>query len=218
MIRLLKKEFALCMHPAVPLFLALSALILIPNYPYAVSFFYITLGMFFICMSGRENHDISFTMTLPASRRQIVGARMGMAVILECAQILLCGAVIALKNRLLGDAPNEAGMDANLALLGEGLLLFALFNGIFFPSHYKDVRKVGVPFLKASVAVFLLVVADAACCYTVPFVRDVLDTPDPAHGAEKAAFAAACLAAYALATALAWRISQKRFEQLDLET
>ena len=37
--KLLKKEWALCMHPAAWIMLGLTALILIPNYPYAVSFF-----------------------------------------------------------------------------------------------------------------------------------------------------------------------------------
>ena len=65
MSKLLKKELALCLHPAAVVMLLLSALVLAPNYPYAVSFFYLTLGLFFICLGGRENHDVIFTLTLP---------------------------------------------------------------------------------------------------------------------------------------------------------
>ena len=47
MLRLLQKEIRLAMHPTVPIFLLLSAMLLIPNYPYYVAFFYTGLGVFF---------------------------------------------------------------------------------------------------------------------------------------------------------------------------
>ena len=48
---LLQKELRLAMHPAALLFLALSALLIIPNYPYYVTFFYTTLGIFFYLLN-----------------------------------------------------------------------------------------------------------------------------------------------------------------------
>ena len=55
---LLNKELRLAMHPAAWIFLALSALVLVPNYPYYITFFYTCLGIYFICLSGRENQDL----------------------------------------------------------------------------------------------------------------------------------------------------------------
>lgn len=43
---LLYKEFTLSMHPAAVLFLGLSAMLLIPNYPYYVVFFIIVSASF----------------------------------------------------------------------------------------------------------------------------------------------------------------------------
>ena len=54
--KLLRKEFTLCMHPAAYVMLLLSAMVLIPGYPYGVSCFYMALGIYFICLSARENH------------------------------------------------------------------------------------------------------------------------------------------------------------------
>ena len=71
---LMRKELVLAMHPASVLFLLLSAMLLIPNYPYYVICFYTCLGTFFICLTGRENRDIEFTA--PAAR---------------CARPILCG-------------------------------------------------------------------------------------------------------------------------------
>lgn len=218
MTRLLKKEFSLCLHPTAPLFLMLGAMVLIPNYPYSVNFFYTTLGIFFICMTGRENHDIPFTMTLPVSRRQLVAGRMLLCAILQGAQLALCAILIALRPRIMDPLPNPVGMDANWALLGEGLLVFALFNAVFFPLWYRDVRKVGVPFLIASAAVFLFILAAIASTYALPFVRDQLDTPDPDHLPAKLLFIAVCALAYALSGYLSFRVSCRRFEAQDLQT
>lgn len=215
--QLLKKEFALCLHPAAIILLGTSALVLVPAYPSSVCFFYAMLGIFFICMGGRENHDISFTMTLPMSRRQLVQGRILFACCLEMGQMLLCAAFWLVKTRLLGVTENPAGMDANVAMLGEGFVLFGLFNLLFFPAWYRDVRKVGVPFLMASAAVFVYIVAAVAATYAVPFVRDKLDTADPAFLKEKLAFLALSVLFFAGATAWACRASVRRFSALDLQ-
>ena len=67
--KLLYKEFKLALHPAAVLFLLLSSMMLIPNYPMYVLFFYNTLGIFFICLSGRENHDFAYSLSLPIRKR-----------------------------------------------------------------------------------------------------------------------------------------------------
>ena len=213
---LLKKEFRLCLHPTAPLFLMLCTMILIPNYPYAVSFFYMTLGVFFICLTGRETHDAAFTTALPVSRNQMVRSRIGMVCCLELADIIAAGLMLWVKS-LIGFTPNQAGMDANIALLGEGFILFGLFNLIFFPNWYKNINKVGVPFLLASAAVFVYILLAIVSTYAVPFVRDCLDTQDPAHLPEKLLFIGAALLFFTGATWLSERASGKRFAMVDLQ-
>ena len=213
--KLLKKEIALCIHPAAWMMLALAVLILIPNYPYAVSFFYLTLGLFFICIGARENHDVTFTMTLPVKKRALVTGRFLLAMLLELLSLLLAGLMILLHSLLI-HTPNGAGMEANIVLLGEGLLLYGVFHLIFFPLHYRDTSRVGLPFLFASAAVFLLITADVVLSYAFPFWRDVLDTPDPTQLRVKLLFDLGCAVFYALATFLSLRVSQKRFLTLDI--
>ena len=215
--KLLKKEFRLCMHPAALIMLGLSALVLIPNYPYAVSYFYMTLGLYFICLDGRENHDAGYTLSLPVSRKQAVRGRMLFACCLEGAQLLLCGLMVLVNRRIYGpDMTNQAGMDANLAVVGQGLIVFGLFNGIFFPSWYKDVNKIGGAFLKASAAVFLYIALGVAATYALPFVRDQMDNSLPECLKSRLIYTACALAFYLAATGLAQKLSVKRFEKLDL--
>ena len=217
MLKLLNKEFKLCLHPTAPLMLLLSALILIPNYPYGVSFFYLTLGLFFCCLSARENHDATFTLTLPVSRRELVLGRILFAGCLQLIQLAFSGGMIALHNLLLPGVPNQAGLDASIALIGEGFIIYGIFNAVFFPELYKDLRKVGGPFLKASVALFAYMMLSIVATYAVPFVRDALDAPGTAHMGEKLAFAVIGAAIYAGLTFLSMERSSRRFERLDLQ-
>ncbi len=213
--KLLQKEFRLCLHPTVFIMLGLAAMVLIPNYPYAVSFFYMTLAIYFVCLTGRENHDATYTLTLPVSRKEMVQGRILFACCLEGAQLIVSALFVWLKT-LISTDPNQAGLDANLALPGEGLILFGLFNLIFFPAWYKNIQKIGGAFLKASIAVFLYITLGVVATYALPFVRDRLDTPDPQFLTEKLLFLGGGAVFYAAATAAAARISVRRFERQDL--
>lgn len=215
MLRLLKKEIRLATHPTAPAFLLLSAMLLIPNYPYYVAFFYTSLAVFFTCLTGRENQDVHFTLLLPVRRADVVKARFLFVMLLEAAQ-MLTAALFALLRRLLMDVPNAAGMDANLSLFALALVMLGVFHIVFFPMYYKDVKKVGKPFLWGSAAVFAYILLAEAAAHAVPFVRDVLDTPDPEFLAEKAAVLAGGLIVYLSLTALSYRRSAGAFEGQSL--
>ena len=140
--KLLMKEWKLCMHPMGYIMLLCAALILVPGYPYGVSCFYMGLAIFFICLTARENHDASFTLTLPVSRRDAVKARILFCTVLEVLDLLLMGVFILVKYAI-GFTHNPAGLDAGLALIGDGMIIFAIFNLVFFPIYYKDINKPG---------------------------------------------------------------------------
>ena len=213
--RLLIKELRLALHPAAVLFLMLSAMLLIPNYPYYVIFFYTTLGIFFISLSGRENQDLFFTLLLPVRKAQAVHARIALAVLLELSQLLLAVPFAVLRGYL--DMPgNLVGMDANLAFFGLAAAMLGLFNYVFFTRYYRRPEKVGAAFLQGTVALALFMLCAEVCVHTVPFFRDRLDTPDPAFLAEKLVVLAAGAVVYAVLTWAACRRSVRLFEPLDL--
>jgi hypothetical protein len=214
-VKLLKKEFRLCMHPVGYIMPLMSALILVPGYPYGVCCFYTTLVVFFICLTARENHDATYTLTLPVSRRDAVSARILFCTILEIIQIVLMGGMILIKYAI-GTMPNPAGLDAGLAMIGEGLILFALFNLIFFPIYYGDINKPGKAFLIGSIAVVVWIIGEIIACYTVPFVQFVLDTADPLYMREKGLFTLGGAALFAAGTMMAVNRSAKKFEEADL--
>ena len=69
---LLKKEWKLVMMPVPLLFLLLSALVLVPSYPYYVTFFYNALGIFLMLQAARENRDVYYMALLPVTKRDVV--------------------------------------------------------------------------------------------------------------------------------------------------
>ena len=203
------------MHPTGYIMLLCTALILVPGYPYGVSCFYMGLAIYFICLTARENHDASYTLTLPVSRAEAVRARILFCGVLEVSDLLLMGVFILIKYAI-GTMPNPAGLDAGLALIGEAMIIFALFNMIFYPLYFRDINKPGKAFLFASLAVFLWITMEVVATYTVPFYRDILDTPDPRNLSDKVLFTLGGLALFLAGTAWSIRLSVRRFEAVDL--
>jgi hypothetical protein len=212
---LLLKEFRLATHPTNFIFLSLSALLLIPGYPYYIVFFYTMLGVFFLCLAGRENRDVEYSLSLPVRKRAIVKARVAYAALIEIMQVLVTIPFVLIR-RGITPAENAVGMDANVAFFGLSLLMLGLFNVIFFIGYYKNPSKVGKPLIVGSTVAFLYIVLVEGCTYVVPFFRDVLDTPDPQFLPAKLAVLGAGLAAFTALTLAAFRISAARFEVLDL--
>ena len=213
--KLLKKELLLSMHPTALLFLALSAMLLIPNYPYYFVFFYTALAVFFTCLNGRENHDVFYTLALPVAKRDIVRARMDFVMLLETAQCVLAVPFAAIR-QMMPIPGNQVGMDANIALFGVALVLLGVFNLVFFTAYYRDVTKVGTAFLLGTVVMVFLILLAEASVHIVPFIRDRLDTPEPYFLTEKFILLTAGVLHYLLLNFIARRIAIKSFEKQDL--
>lgn len=215
MYELLKKEFCLSMHPITPMMIGLSTMVLIPNYSYGVLFFYMTLATFFTCLMSRENKDEIYCMMLPVAKRDIVKARIVFTVICQLLQIGIL-VPFAILRQHINPVANAAGIDANMILFAEGFIFFGIFNLIYFCSYYKDISKVGVSFVKASIVFMLCIGVDACCTHMIPFVRDYLDTPDPQYLGIKLVILCVGIVTYIVLTMIAYENSAKLFEEQDL--
>ena len=212
---LLKKEMRLAMHPAALCFLALASLVLVPNYPYYVTFFYTSLGIFFICLSGRENRDAEFSMLLPIAKKDVVKARFFTVLLLECGTLLLA-VPFALLRQQMPVAPNAVGMEANIAFFGFSLVMLGIFHLVFFGIYYKNIQKVGKAFVVSSVAMFCYMMVVEVPVHILPFFRDRLDTVGPQFLGEKLIVLAVGIILFVLLTLIAYRTSVKNFEKQDL--
>lgn len=212
---ILNKELKLALHPTSIIFLSFAAMFLIPNYCYYAIFFYTTLGIFFINLSGRENNDIFYTMLLPVCKKDIVKGRFILINIIEVLEILLSIPFIILRNNILS-AGNLAGMDANIAILGFAFILYGIFNLIFLTKYYKNVDKIGSSFVHGSIGVGLFVTIMEAGVHISSFMKNYLDCSIYEHTALQLIVLVIGVAIYILFNLIAYKKSVESFEKLDL--
>lgn len=177
MLNLIKKEIALCLHPTVFIFLSFAALVFVPNYPYEVIFFFSCLSVFFCCMMARENGDIAFSCALPVKKEHIPLAKILVTIGLQCIILLLVGIIGAVKGAVLPaeQYANQAGISANIVLVGNGAILLGIFNLIFFPRYFKKPDKIGVPFVIGAIVVFLLICLFIVLRWVTPLYSTTLN-------------------------------------------
>lgn len=209
------KNWRLAMSPVPLLFLLLSGLILIPNYPYYVTFFYNSLGIFMWMQSLRENRDTAYMMLLPVTKAEMVRALLRTVVQLELLQLLACVPFMVLRASY-GHLNNAVGIEANAAFLGLGLVQMGLFNLVFFPMHYRNAYDLGKPFLAASAAELFYIVLVEACDHVIPYMKTVCESYALSDQLRQWPMLLGGVAVFALLTWAAERSSVRRFEKVDL--
>lgn len=212
---LFRKEMRLALQPATVFFMALSLMMLIPEYPYLITFFYATLGVFFICVFGRENHDVEYTALLPVDRRAIVQARFDLCICTELAMMALSAAAASLRPSM-GLLSNAAGMVPNAAMFGFAAILLGAFNIVFFPMYYKNTQKIGVPYTIGAIVFSIGMIAVMAGTMIPDSPMIALDGYAPEHAAQRTVTFLCGMLCFVLLTWLAFRISVKRFERDDI--
>lgn len=210
---LLYKELRLAAHPSLYVFMAMGALVLIPAYPYGVVFFFGTLGIFQSCMFDRETRDIYYTALLPVRKRDVVKGKILLAVFTQLVQLALALPFAFLRTLYLRNG-NPAGIEANAAWYGFGLLIYGVFNLVFFTRFFKTAYKAGTAFLTALAPVVLAVAAMEAVVHFPGM--GWLDSVAPADLVRQIPLLLVGAAVYAAATAAAYVISARRFEKVNL--
>lgn len=213
MSELLYKELRLAAHPSLYVFMCMGALLLIPAYPYGVVFFFGCLGLFQSFMFDRETRDVFYTALLPRPKRDVVKGKLLLAVFAQLVQLIFSLPFAFLRTLYLPDG-NPVGMEPNAAWYGFGLMVYGIFNLIFFTQFYKTAYKAGTSFLIALIPTTLGIIAIEASVHFPGM--GWLDGMDGAALARQIPILLAGAAVYAAANALAYRIGARRFERVDL--
>ena len=218
MLNLIKKEIALCLHPTAFIFLAFAALVFVPNYPYEVIFFFSCLSVFFCCMMTRENGDIAFSCALPVKKEHIPIAKMLVVFGLQGIVLLLVGIIGAVKGAVLPAEQyvNQAGISANLALVGNGAVLLGVFNMIFFPRYFKSPDRIGVPFVIGAVAVFLLIGVFIVLRWATPLYSVTLNGLNSQNIGAKVIALTIGIVIYIVLSSISCKLSMSYFQKIDV--
>lgn len=218
MLNLIKKEIALCMHPTAFIFPFFAVLVFVPNYPYEVIFFFSCLSIFFCCMMTRENGDIAFSCALPVKKEHIPFAKMLVVFGLQCIILFLVGVIGAIKGAVLPAEQyvNQAGISANLVLVGNGAILLGTFNLIFFPRYFKKPDKIGVPFVIGAIVVFFVIGIFIVLRWVTPLYSTTLNGLNSENTGAKSVALAIGIVIYAVLSAVSCKLSMKNFQRVDL--
>lgn len=156
--KIFSKDLRLAAHPMMYVFALFGVMLIIPNYPYTVVFFYGLLGIFFTFLNGRENKDVYYCAVLPVTKRDQVRARAWLVVAVELTELVIAIPFAWLSVRINLNGTNLAGIDANVALFGCVLLIYGVFNVVFLPVFYKTAIRAGRAFLLAVIPMTVLMV------------------------------------------------------------
>lgn len=211
---LLYKQFRLVCHPMTLIFCLFGIMVLIPNYPYTVIFFYVMLGLFFTFLNIREQKDIYYSALLPVPKRDTVKAGCAFVVIIEVLSLVVLIPCSLLAVHLQPGKDNLVGLDPNLALLAAGFLLYAVFNGVFLPSFYANGYKVGMAFINAVIPTTLAMGALEALPHFPALTW--LDDMDAATQVRLLPALIGSVLIYAGGMALTFWASARRYEKVDL--
>lgn len=213
MSELLYKELRLAIHPSLYIFMCMGALVLIPAYPYGVVFFFGCLGLFQSFMFDRETRDVFYTALLPRPKRDVVKGKLLLAVFAQLVQLALSLPFAFLRTLYLPNG-NPVGMEPNAAWYGFGLMIYGIFNFVFFTQFYKTAYKAGVAFLTALIPTTLGIIAMEAVVHFPGM--GWLDGMDGASLVRQVPILLAGMAVYAAACFCTYRAASERFERVDL--
>lgn len=214
---LLRKECKLATLPLTYLFLLFSLMTFIPGYPILCGVFFVCLGIFQSYQRSREDNDILYSVLLPVSKREVVKAKYMTVVLLQMTAFAICTVCTVVRMTFLSDVrvyTSNALMGANFVFLAFVLLIFATFNVIFVGGFYKTAYGIGKPFV-TFVVVNFLIIGLAETLYHIPGF-DWLNVLDFSCFGEHFLILVIAVIVYVVSTVLSCRVSQKRFEKIDL--
>lgn len=214
---LLHKEFFLATPLLTFLFLGFTAMTFIPGYPILCGAFFVCFGIFQSYQLGREDNDILYTVLLPVKKADVVKSKYMAAVALQTVAFFLFAVFTGTRMIFLSDThvyQTNALMGANLIFLAFVLLIFTAFNVIFIGGFFRTAYRYGKPFVSFIVVNFLII-AIAEALHYMPGL-DWMNTLDFSNPAQQLSVLLAAVVFYLAATVVSCKVSQSRFETIDL--
>ena len=224
---LIYKEFKLAMHPVCYVFIALFPfMILIPAYPYVVSFIYILSCypiLFLGANKGQQSNDLLFSTLMPVRKKDIVLARIITVVAIQVVYVLLMSALLPLAqflHQLIRDNGGDVatvglGLDGFVSTVGIAIFGFALADLIFFPIYYRHGKSIVASTLLMILGFSLYLVLFAIVIPHIPGCEGYVEFFCNDNIGIQFALLGGAIALSVLAHILVYRIASKQLERVD---
>jgi len=214
--KLILKELRLSVYPACFIFMILSAMLLIPNYPSFVGVSYFIFSVQIIFNTALANKDMEFMSMLPISRSRIVLSKHLVVVIMQLAQILFAIPCAIVACLVVYKEGNPIGMDANFAFFGFVFFVYGVFNITFFPRFFRTGTKAGVPLIFATGNYLLAVAIIEVVVHVCPYLLVRIDSLAPEYMVTRIIVLFLGIISYLAMTFISYRMSVKKFEKVSL--
>ena len=109
---------------------------------------------------------------------------------------------------------NPAGIEANVAYYGFGLIIYTIFNVVFLPQFFKTAYGIDKAFLLAIIPASIVVIIMEVLVHFPLFAW--LDSVAPDALLRQLPILAVGVVVYGLGMLFAYRIAAERFEKVDL--
>jgi len=217
MYNLMLKDLKLGVNPwffAMPFMM--GALMLVPDWLYLIVpmyFFWITVPNIFA--QYRAQNDLLFTSMMPVTKPDMVKARIFVIVILELMHIGAAMIYGLFTIRLYPDLDYHF-FAPHLGFWGLCFIMMAIYNLFLFPMFYKTAYKYGPAQLSAIAAAMVFAFAAQWTGLQSTYLSDRFNGSGSSHTAFQIAILAAGIVIFMAFTWIAYRISVRRFRQVEI--
>lgn len=152
-----------------------GVLLLIPNWVYIVAFMYI-FWLLAPAILGEFNsqNDFTFTQMLPVSKNDIVTSKIIAFALVELIP-LITGVVVGIFSILI-HGRDTFFLNLGPSFFGNVLIMYGIWNLVFFPWYFKTAVKFGIPVTIATITACLYGVIIEVLNLFVPSVNNLLES------------------------------------------
>jgi len=218
MYNLLMKDLKLGVSPFLIVFpIVMGALMLIPSWLYFIVlmyFFWVTAPNLFA--QFRSSNDMLFTSMMPVSKKDMVKARVSVIVILELLHIVTA-MIFGLVTINIYPSTAFYFFAPHMGFWGLGFVMLAIYNSILIPMYYKTAYKYGMAVVVAMMAAMVFAGVAEWVGVQSPFVSDIFKGSGVNNMALQVSILVAGIVIFIVCTMIAYRVSVKRFLQVEIQ-
>ena len=207
--QLIRKEFFLGWKWYNYLFFIFPVMILIPNYPLFTGMMYVFFFVTTLFPAFLSNNDYKFMSGLPIRRKDIVFSKFFDILLGQCGTLFLAAIMLLIKVFAIKETSVPL-MDPNFAFVGMTLIEYAVFNLIFMPTYFTEL-KLPKSILLSLLGFFISIGILEVLVQVVPPLKTALDTMDVKYIGWRLAVLAVGSVAYVGGAALSFHLACERF-------
>lgn len=217
MLDIMRKEMKLSASALTYFYIAFGLMFFLPGYPVACAALFVCVGISQSFQNCVAANDILFSALLPVAKKDVVKGKYLFACFIELCGFLVMTFAALMRMTVFADSATYRGnalMNANPFALGVVLFVFGIFNLIYIGGFFKTACRFVKP-LMIFLAVCSLTVGASEAAHYIPGLEKLNSFGFDNIGMQLCLLAGGAVL-YALLTFVSYKVSCRRFEEIDL--